>query len=317
MVTIRVPATTANLGPGFDAFGCALGLYAHFAFEKREGGFSVEGCPERFRSQDNLVFRGYRAGMVRLGLPVGGLHVHVSSEIPVARGLGSSAACIAAGAAAAGALHGLEIPRRDLVDLTAAAEGHPDNAAPAVYGGMRVAVLEEGRVHSLPVHIHPGLRFFAMVPEFELSTAEARRALPMAVAIRDAVYNLSRAALLVKALEAGDLSLIRIAMQDRLHQRFRFPLIAQSDRVLTMANEEGAVGFYLSGAGPTLMCLYTEEDFPPRMESRLASLEHRWQGFSLGVDPQGLALCEGDQRSLLFATKPRAGCPFEKSGTST
>ena len=184
----------------------------------------------------------------------------------------------------AAALHGLKLSNEETLKLAAELEGHPDNAAPAIYGGLRVSLMEDGQALSLPCAVHPGLRFLALVPDFELRTADARAALPQSVPLKDAVYNLSRTAFLLKALEGGDPELIRLAMRDRLHQDARFRLIPGAAALKERMEQLGAAACCLSGAGPTMLCLYTGDDFLNRaMEAVKAEFPR--------FDPRPLNLC--------------------------
>ena len=284
MVSVRVPATSANLGPGFDCLGLALDLYARFDFELLPRGLEITGCREEESGEDNLVYRAYIHTLTSFGLDDLGLRLRIDSDIPLSRGLGSSAACVAGGILGAAALHGLKLSNEETLKLAAELEGHPDNAAPAIYGGLRVSLMEDGRALSLPCAVHPGLRFLALVPDFELRTADARAALPQSVPLKDAVYNLSHTAFLLKALEGGDPDLIRLAMRDRLHQDARFKLIPGAAALKERMEESGAAACCLSGAGPTMLCLYTGDDFLGRAMEAVRTDFPRF-------DPRPLSLC--------------------------
>lgn len=260
MVRIRVPATSANLGPGFDCLGLALNLYARFTFEPLSQGIEISGCQPQDAGEDNLVYRAFLHTLKAARVKNHGLRLQIDSDIPLSRGLGSSAACVVGGILGADRLYGLGLSREDMLKLATELEGHPDNAAPAIWGGLRVSLMEEGRALSLPCDVHPSLKFLALVPDFELRTSAARAALPQSVSLKDAVYNLSHAAFLIKALEGGDPALIRAAMQDRLHQDARFKLIPGAAELKARMENAGAISCCLSGAGPTLLCLYAEED---------------------------------------------------------
>lgn len=284
MVSVRVPATSANLGPGFDCLGLALDLYARFDFQLMPRGLEITGCREEESGEDNLVYRAYIHTLKFFGLDALGLRLRIDSDIPLSRGLGSSAACVAGGILGAAALHGLKLSNEETLKLASELEGHPDNAAPAIYGGLRVSLTEDGRALSLPCVVHPALRFLALVPDFELRTADARAALPQTVPLKDAVYNLSRTAFLLKALEGGDPELIRLAMKDRLHQDARFKLIPGAAALKERMEQLGAAACCLSGAGPTMLCLYTGDDFLNRaMEAARTEFPR--------FDPRPLSLC--------------------------
>ena len=286
-VTIRVPATTANLGPGFDSFGCALGLYNELTFEKTEGGLSFSGCDPRYANRDNLAYQAYRAAMEDMGLPVGGLHIRMETHIPVSRPHPTSAALLAAGAMAASALHGGRLDREGLLRVTTPLEGHPDNLAPAIYGGLTASFLTERGPRAAEFALCPDWRFTVLIPDFELSTRRAREALPEQVSLKDAVFNVSHGAMTLKALELGDEELLSLAMEDRLHQNYRKGLICGFDRVEAAARDCGAAGFCISGAGPTLLCLSKDPNLEKRLGPALGELGAHWRLLTLKVDHLG------------------------------
>lgn len=289
MIRVTVPATSANLGPGLDSLGLALGLYARFDVALQVGGLAITGCPAAYANQDNLVYRAYSAALAHRGQAPGGLRLHIQSDIPTARGLGSSAACVVAGIQAANALHHLGLTLEEQLALATALEGHPDNAAPALYGGLRVSLMAEGQVLSLPAPVHPDLRFLVLVPDFELSTSQARAALRPLVSLQDAVYNLSHAALLLRALETGSPVHLRAAMRDRLHQPARLALIPGGQALMDAAMARGALGCCLSGAGPSLLCLYTDQGFPHTMNAHINSGCPAWRALPLRLCDRGAA----------------------------
>ena len=158
-ITVRVPATTANIGPGFDSMGCALALYNYITCEVLPAGkLVITGCPEPYQNEENLAVQGYRAVLSRLGLLNEGLSLNIRAEIPVCRGLGSSAALIAGGAAAANLLHGSPLPPAELLEVTNEIEGHPDNLAPAIYGGLTASLVEDGKPRTVKLPLSPNLR---------------------------------------------------------------------------------------------------------------------------------------------------------------
>lgn len=292
-VTVQVPATTANLGPGFDCFGCALALYNSVTVALEGNALCIEGCDAAYCGPDNLAAAAYRAVLARLGLPCeAGLHITIRADIPVSRGLGSSAALLVAGALAANALHGSPLDRRALLEICNRLEGHPDNLAPALYGGLTASLLEGDVPYIVRYTVHPSLQFVAVVPDFELSTHRARAVLPAAVPHADAVYNLSHAAVLARALETGDADTIRAALRDRLHQPYRQGLIAHYDAAHDAALALGALTYCISGAGPTQLALVqgASEDaaaFARKLQGALAAIAPAWQVLPLPVDATG------------------------------
>lgn len=290
-ITVRVPATTANIGPGFDSMGCALALYNYITCEVLPAGnLIITGCPEQYQNEENLAVQGYRAVLRRLDLPNEGLSLNIQANIPVCRGLGSSAALIAGGAAAANLLHGSPLSPAELLAVTNKIEGHPDNLAPAIYGGLTASLVEGGKPRTVKLALSPTLHWVAAVPDFELSTHLARSVLPKKVAFADAVYNASHAAVLAGALGSGDRELIAMALRDRLHQPYRESLIPEYGKVKAAAEQCGAIAFCISGAGPTLMALTDERDFAARLAEQCKSFERRWNIMELPVDQEGIKI---------------------------
>lgn len=288
-ITVRVPATTANIGPGFDSMGCALALYNYITCEVLPAGkLVITGCPEQYQNEENLAVQGYRAVLSRLGLLNEGLSLNIRAEIPVCRGLGSSAAMIAGGAAAANLLHGASLSSAELLAVTNEIEGHPDNLAPAIYGGLTASLVEDGIPRTVRLPLSPTLRWVAAIPDFELSTHLARSVLPEQVAFTDAVYNASHAAVLAGALGSGDRELIAMALRDRLHQPYRESLIPEYGKVKAAAEQCGAIAFCISGAGPTLLALTNEASFAAQFAEKCKRLEHRWNIMELAVDTEGI-----------------------------
>ena len=286
-VTIRVPATTANLGPGFDAFGCALSLYTDVTFEECEYGLEITGCPEEFTGPDNLVYVSYCAALATMSEELRGVKIHIDSNIPIARGLGSSAALLVAGAMGANVLRGNKLSTQGLLNITNAMEGHPDNLAPAFYGGLTASMVDNGLPVTVNFTLHPEWEFLALIPDFPLSTTKAREVLPVEYSRADAVYNIAHGALVLKALELGDEKLLRTAMQDRIHQNYRKTLIQDYEKIESLVRTTGAA-FCLSGAGPTLLCITQDEKLEEKLAKKLDSItESNWTMLPLHIEFQG------------------------------
>ena len=286
-VTIRVPATTANLGPGFDAFGCALSLYTDVTFEECEYGLEITGCPEEFTGPDNLVYVSYCAALATMSEELRGVKIHIDSNIPIARGLGSSAALLVAGAMGANVLRGNKLSTQGLLNITNAMEGHPDNLAPAFYGGLTASMVDNGLPVTVNFPLHPEWEFLALIPDFPLSTTKAREVLPVEYSRADAVYNIAHGALVLKALELGDEKLLRTAMQDRIHQNYRKTLIQDYEKIESLVRTTGAA-FCLSGAGPTLLCITQDEKLEEKLAKKLDSItEANWTMLPLHIEFQG------------------------------
>jgi homoserine kinase len=255
---VRVPATSANLGPGFDALGLALGLYNEVeARPAPETSVTVEGegVGRLPTSDKNVVVRGMRLAYEAAGRAPEHWAVRCVNRIPTARGLGSSAAAWVGGLAAGNALLDSPLDRAALLRLAARAEGHPDNVAAAVYGGLTVASADGAGVVALTLPVPATLVWVALVPEVTSSTAEARAALPHTVPRADAVFNVQRVALLLASLQAGRLDTLGTALDDRLHQPYRRRLFPWMPGVLEAARGAGAIGCVLSGAGPSILAV--------------------------------------------------------------
>ena len=290
---VKVPASSANLGPGFDCFGIAWQLYNEVEFyPSRE--LMISGCPEKYQNRDNLAYQGYLAVLKAAGLPEEPVGIRfVSSEVPICRGLGSSSALIVGGVLAANRLHRLELSRDELLHAAAAVEGHPDNIAPALLGGLTASIMDEqGKVVTARFKLSDKLCFTALIPDFELSTELARSVLPQQISRADAISNISRASLLLKALELGDAELIPYALQDKLHEPYRLSLIPGVERLRELAMSHGAAGMCISGAGSTLLCVSSGSGFAAGMAMAMAAEFPSWRVIPVIPDLQGAAVLE-------------------------
>lgn len=303
-VRVRVPATSANLGPGFDAFGLALGLYDEVDVRVVASGLSIDVVgPEPVATDEtHLVARSMRVAFDELGWSPPGLSLRCRNRIPHGRGLGSSAAAIVAGVAAADALAGGTLGPLGLLRTATAVEGHPDNVAAAISGGLTVAWYEQATPHSLRVEPFAELRPVVFVPGERQSTEQSRGALPAEVAHGDAAVNVGRAALLALTLSAaepaaGDVDerarLLWEATRDRLHQPFRLPAAQATAELLERLRDKG-IPAALSGSGPSVVALAVGP------EQAVAAVSTSAPGFSvapLAVDTSGVQveLCDFEE----------------------
>jgi homoserine kinase len=286
-VHVRVPATSANLGPGFDALGLALSLFDDVVARIADDGLLVDVAGEGTdvpRGEAHLVVRAMRAGFERLGGQPHGLELSCANRIPHSRGLGSSAAAIVAGVVLARALvvGGAErLPDTELLALAAELEGHPDNVAACLLGGLTVAWTDTA-ARAVRLDCAPGIRPVVFVPPFTASTAQARGLLPATVPHADAAFAAGRSALLVAAL-TGATGALFAATEDRLHQQYRAPAMPQSAELVAVLRASGAAAV-VSGAGPTVLALARDEVEAEKL-APLAPPD--WQPLALGVDPVG------------------------------
>lgn len=292
MISVKVPATTANMGPGFDALGCALSLYAEFCFEEIEEGLAIEGCEPAYQNEENLIVVAYDKTMEAMNLQRNGLKIIIHSDIPISRGLGSSAALIVGGVMGANAMHGMKLSKQECLALCNEIEGHPDNVAPALFGGLTASFVDEGLPITMEFDIHPEIKFCAFIPDFETSTHAARKVLPKSVSYQDAIYNVSRVAALCKALEIKDFKVIQKALKDRLHQPYRKSLIDEYEVIQTLSEKHHCVAFFISGSGPTCMCIYEDDSFIDIMKEEVKTCANQWQVLPLLAQREGAMVRE-------------------------
>ncbi len=269
---VRVPASSANLGPGYDAMAAAMAMFLELEVEE-SGGFSFDpGGLEVSTGRDNLIVRAFES--LR---PADGIAFRLRSEIPLARGLGSSAAAIVAGLVAADHLYELALTKEELLARAMELEGHPDNVAAAIYGGFVVCGAgPEGAPTGSRFDPPEGLEGIVVIPPEEVSTERAREAIPAEVPLADAVANVAAAATLVLGLRSADLDLVAAGLHDRIHQGRRRELYPRSMEIVDSARELGALGATISGAGPTVLVWTTWQE----AGTVAAALEERCAGWA-------------------------------------
>lgn len=288
MVKVTVPASTANIGPGFDTLGLALNLYNEYIFEEIEKGLIIEGCPEAYNNKDNLVYKAFSITAQKLGKKIKGLKISMKTDIPVSRGLGSSSSCIVGGVFGANALYKGTLSKDELFEIAVMIEGHPDNIAPCVYGGLTASMVEKDKPYTVHYNISDKLKFCALIPNFETSTKEARKILPKKVLFSDAVFNISRVSVLLKALEEGDMNLISMALKDKIHQIYRATFIHELDDVAEICIVDGSSAIFISGSGPTLMNIITDDKFSEKIKDGISKLKYEWNIKLLETDKNGV-----------------------------
>ena len=267
-MTVKTPATTANLGPGFDCLGMALDLWNELIVE--EGDFSIEiqgeGKNQIPNDSRNLVVTGLESVFTYIGKKQKKFSYKCKNNIPFARGLGSSSAAIVSGILAGAALSGEDFSKETLVNLAAEIEGHPDNVAPAIYGGFTVGVRDETKWVIDEVKIPKELNTVLFIPNFYIETHQSRSNLPDTYSRSDVIYNVGRVALLINAFSKNDLSLLNIATKDKIHQPYRSGSIPGFKVITRAAINGGAFGVYISGSGPTIVALTTGNEVTVRYE---------------------------------------------------
>jgi len=258
---LKVPATTTNFGAGFDTFGLAVELYNVFEInESDKFGVEVEGEGKDLpRGEDNLLVRVYKRVCEILGVPMRPFFLRQKNEVPVARGLGSSATAIVGGIEIALRMGGERLTTEEKLKIAYEFEPHPDNLLPAMVGGFVVCATDGDTLSFIRMSFPKDLTLVFAVPDFKLSTEEARKVLPESVSLKDAVFNLQRGALFVVALKEKRYSVLKESVRDRLHQRARAHLVQGFERVLEAGYSAGAYAVFLSGAGPTVCALSRAE----------------------------------------------------------
>ncbi|APC85292.1 homoserine kinase [Clostridium botulinum] len=289
MVEVRVPATSANIGPGFDCLGIAVNIYNKFFVEEIEEGIIFEGCADKFKNENNLIYVAMKKCFDKIGYKPTGLRIKIESDIPVSRGLGSSAACVVGGIVSANELAGGALNKKELLDLAVEVEGHPDNVNPAFCGGMTASISDNREVIYSKVKVSEGIKFCALIPDFTLSTEKARAVLPKSIDYKDGIFNVGRTALMISALNNGDFHLIKYACKDKLHQDYRAKLIENFYSIKKQCEKLNSLGVFLSGAGPTIMVMLREEDkdFSKNIKSFLETLKNKWEVRELNIDKLG------------------------------
>lgn len=290
MVSVRVPATSANVGCGFDTLGIALNLYTTFTFEELDKGLEFDGFDEKFCNENNLVYVSFKQALKHLKKKVKGLKISIDCNVPVSRGLGSSSTCVVGGIFGAYALTDTPIDRKEIFKLASAIEGHPDNVSPAIFGGLSASCMVEDESLTIKYNIDDRFRFLALIPNFETLTEDARKALPKMIDRQDAIYTLSRLGMVLKAFENYDLSLLKKVMDDKLHEPYRRKLIHEYDKVRKVCEAVDSVCFMISGSGSTLLNIVEEKANAKLIAKKLSSLEYAWETILLEVDKEGTTI---------------------------
>lgn len=263
-ITVRVPATSANVGVGFDVLGLALDLTATFMFSPSSQ-LQISGCAPKWQGPDNLVWTSYQAACRQLDAEPTPLCIGIYSPIPSSGGLGSSSTCVVAGIAAAQVLHGSGYDKEAALDLATRLEGHPDNVAPAIRGGLVSSFVEGDQTCALRWNVAPNLRFVCMAPPYQVLTSEARKVLPQSVPLQTATWQMGRCVAMVQALMKGDAQLAGRCCEDRLHEPYRSKLIPDYQRLRQTSLDAGASAFVISGSGSTMLAITDGDESAARV----------------------------------------------------
>ncbi|MFN3410969.1 MAG: homoserine kinase [Exilispira sp.] len=273
---ITVPATTSNIGSGFDVLGIALNIFLEVEIKTDSKNLKIEGCPSIYCNEENLILKGMKKVFELYEKNYwddikNSLFINIKSDIPVARGLGSSASCIASGLVFANEYlfqkYNIEkLEKIDLIKLGTELEGHPDNISAAILGGMTSSCIDKKNniIYSQKINIDYAFlkkfSFYILIPDFEVKTEMARKILPKKVELQDAVFNLSRLALLFTSLINKEETLFALSFDDRLHQKYRSKFIYNYDEIINFAKESGAIATFISGSGSSLIAIKKNEN---------------------------------------------------------
>jgi len=266
MLEIRVPASSANVGSGFDSLGFAINLYNIFKIEKTKKGIETKiidqtsGKSLILPPEDNLFYQALKRIYTAAGRNIVGLSLTEIIDIPFARGLGSSASAVIAGLVAGNYLLEKPFSEKEIIEFAIEIEWHPDNVLPAYKGGFIISVISDEGIIYKKVALDEEIKFLFIIPDFKMKTEEVRKVLPASIPLQDTVFNLGRTALLTASLMEKDLDMLKIALEDRLHQDYRSKLIPGFYNIIETAYHHGAYGVCLSGSGPTIMAVVDKNE---------------------------------------------------------
>ncbi|MGI6607468.1 MAG: homoserine kinase [Erysipelotrichaceae bacterium] len=273
MIKIKVPATSANLGVGFDTLGIALNIYNTFYIEESASLF-IEGVDKEYQNRNNLFMRAFDKVNEELN-SFKNINLKIESNIPIARGLGSSASLIVAGATAANYLNGNKLTVEEIFQICTAVEGHPDNVAPALFGGLTSSFRRADIFYMKKIAVHEKYKFTLLIPDFEISTVQARAVLPAAYSKEDAISNLSNIISLCLSLNDGDDKTLKLSNNDRIHEPYRKALIPDFELLKKECLNKGAYTFMISGSGPTCLVISDDERFSEKIQ--ISKTENNWK----------------------------------------
>ena len=297
MIQVKVPATSANMGAGFDTLGIALNLYNRLEIEEIHQGLIIENKNQGSyipSDERNLIYRAIKAVFDAVGYKMKGIRIVQDSDIPMTRGLGSSSACIIGGMLAANVISGRKLSYEEIIHLAATFEGHPDNVGPALYGGFCVSLTDGNKTIVKSTKLSSDIKFAVMIPDYFVVTRKSRGVLPETVSFSDAVYNVSHALLFQSAMVNGDMEALKCGVKDKLHQDYRKSYIDGMEDIFKRTYELGSNATYLSGSGPTILSILNGnyEEFRMSMKQFFAENSHEWDCHILEVDNVGAVLCE-------------------------
>ena len=299
MIRVRVPASSANMGAGFDTLGIALNLYSVIEVSQIESGLEIKTLTRGGKAasdESNLVYRAMDRVFDTVGFKPTGIKIEQCSNIPMTRGLGSSSACIVGGMLAANVMSGRKLSYSKIADLAAKMEGHPDNVGPAIYGGLCISAQVDEKAVIKSTKICHNIKFAVLIPDFFVATKKSRTALPEFVKLADAASNISSALMFYQAMVSGDFDMLRYGVSDRLHQPYREKYISGLSDIFNKTYEHGSLATYLSGSGPTIMSILNHDcdNFKQNMEQFFRDSAYNWKCMILECDNVGAVVSVND-----------------------
>ena len=283
MITVKSPATSANLGPGFDILGIALSLYNTYKVELSDE-LIIENVDEKFANKNNSFVLAFDEVCKKLNFDKTCHVIFEKIDIPFCRGLGSSAALISAGAVSANHLLGDKLTMDEIFNICVDFEHHPDNVSPCLHGGLTINMMVD---ESIPIYkkvnVSNDIYFTVIIPDYEVKTEDARKVLENEVSLRDSIYNTSHSLMLIKSLELGDFDLLKYACDDKLHVPYRKNLIDGYDDIKKQCIDAGAAAFTISGSGSTMIIMSKYNNFSNRI-----NLDNNYKIYDLNIDNDGV-----------------------------
>lgn len=297
MIKLRIPASSANMGAGFDTLGVAVGLYNRISVEEIDRGLEIVNKDTHsftVQNEHNLIYRAMLEVFGNVGYEPKGYRIIQDSSIPMTRGLGSSSACIIGGMLAANIISGRPLSYKEIVHLAAKMEGHPDNVGPALFGGFCVSLTEGDRTIVKSVKLENNIKFAVVVPDFFVATRKSRGALPERVDFRDAVYNIGHATMFHAAMISGDMETLRTAVGDKMHQQYRKNYIEGMENIFEKTYSLGSHATYLSGSGPAIVSVLNGNynKFRVGMQKYLRENSLKWKCMILPIDNVGAVVSQ-------------------------
>ena len=292
MVKVKVPCSSANLGPGFDCIGIGLNLYNTFDISEIDNGLLIEGCPKEYQNTNNIIYKAMEIVFKEVSYNPSGIKIFIKSDIPISRGLGSSSSCIIGGMIAANYLSGNKLSKETIANLATKMEGHPDNVVPCLLGGLVVSLFNGRETYYEKIDFNSKIKFFAMFPNFNLETKKSRNILPEKLDFKLAMSNIASSSFLVASIANNNFKNIKQSMENVIHESFRETLIPNFSDIKEKALSLDALGVYLSGAGPTIMAIVSEDNlnFKENIIRFIQKLNNKWTVKELSICTEGTTI---------------------------